>query len=94
MSFTYKVFRVISQIPAGEIMTYKEIARFAGNEKAYRAVGNIIHKNPDRKKFPCHRVVRTDLSLSEGYVFGGKKEQKRLLENEGIKFKKNKIQEK
>lgn len=91
MSFSYKVFKVVREIPRGEVMTYKEVAKFAGNEKAYRAVGNILHKNPDVKNIPCHRVVRSDLSLSEGYVFGGKKAQKRILEEEGIKFRKNKI---
>jgi methylated-DNA-protein-cysteine methyltransferase-like protein len=91
MSFSYKVFKVVRTIPKGEVMTYKEVAKFAGNEDAYRAVGNILHKNPDVHSIPCHRVVRSDLTLSKGYAFGGIKAQKKKLQEEGIVFKKNRI---
>ena len=47
--------------------------------------------DPDAKKIPCHRVVRSDLTLSENYLFGGKLAQKRKLEEEGIIFNKEKI---
>lgn len=87
MSFTYKVFKVISQIPKGQIMTYKEVARLSGNVAAYRAVGNIMHKNPDIKRYPCHRIVRSDYKLANGYAFGGKPAQKKKLKAEGITFK-------
>lgn len=91
MSFSYKVFKVVRTIPKGEVMTYKEVAKLAGNVLAYRAVGNIIHKNPDVKNIPCHRVVRSDYTLSSGYAFGGIRSQKKILEKEGIKFSGNKI---
>jgi O-6-methylguanine DNA methyltransferase len=91
MSFSYKVYKIVKEIPKGQIMTYKEVAKFAGNEKAYRAVGNILHKNPNTKLIPCHRVVRSNMTLSENYLLGGKKVQKEKLILEGIKFKKNRI---
>ena len=59
-TFTEKVYDVVAQIPRGETLTYKEVARRAGNPRAYRAVGNIMHRNPDTKRVPCHRVVRAD----------------------------------
>ena len=59
-SFKEKVYDVVSRIPRGETMTYKEVARRAGNPRAYRAVGNIMHRNPDTTRVPCHRVVRSD----------------------------------
>lgn len=40
-------------------MTYKEVAKAAGRQNAYRAVGNILNTNYD-PKIPCHRVVRSD----------------------------------
>lgn len=92
MSFRNKVFKVVKSIPVGEIMTYKEVAKFAGKPKAYRAVGTILHSNPDSKVIPCHRVVRSNMTLSEGYAFGGKEAQKRKLMKEGISFKKYTIQ--
>jgi methylated-DNA-[protein]-cysteine S-methyltransferase len=68
-SFTQKVYAVVAKIPKGQVLTYKEVARRAGNPRAYRAVGNIMHNNPDTKKVPCHRVVRSD-GRPGGYARG------------------------
>ena len=91
MKLTTKIFEIVKRIPKGEVMTYKEIARFAGNEKAYRSVGRILHTNTDPKNIPCHRVVKSDFTLANGYAFGGRDAQKKKLINEGIIFEKNKI---
>jgi len=69
MTFTQKVYDVVAKIPRGETLTYKEVARLAGSPRAYRAVGNIMHNNPDTKKVPCHRVVRSDGNIG-GYASG------------------------
>jgi len=58
-SFAEKVYDVVRKIPKGKVLTYKEVAKKAGSEKASRAVGNILHKNFD-PHIPCHRVIRTD----------------------------------
>lgn len=58
MTFRQRVWAVVKKIPAGETLTYKEVAEKAGNPRAYRAVGNILHANYD-PEIPCHRVVRT-----------------------------------
>lgn len=47
--------------PRVATLTYREVARRAGSPRAYRAVGNILNKNPDPKRVPCHRVIRSDL---------------------------------
>jgi len=70
---------VVKKIPRGEVLSYKEVARLAGNEKASRAVGNILNKNYD-PGIPCHRVIRSDGSVG-GYN-RGKKEKERLLKIE------------
>jgi L-threonylcarbamoyladenylate synthase len=62
--FKEKVFEVTKQIKPGSFLTYKETAKRAGNEKAYRAVGNIL-KNSSQD-VPCHRVIRQD-NLVGGY---------------------------
>jgi len=59
VSFRDRVFEVVRKIFKGKTLTYKEVAEKAGNPKAYRAVGNILHTNYD-PKIPCHRVVRSD----------------------------------
>ncbi len=67
-SFAEKVLQIVSQIPTGKTMTYKDVATLAGNPKAYRSVGNILNKNYD-PQIPCHRVIRSDGSFG-GYNRG------------------------
>jgi methylated-DNA-[protein]-cysteine S-methyltransferase len=59
MTFKEKVFKVVKNIPAGEVKTYKEVALLAGSPKAFRAVGNILNTNYN-PEIPCHRVIRSD----------------------------------
>lgn len=78
--FKDKVFAVVSKIPKGKTLTYKQVAKLAGSANAYRAVGNIISKNYD-PKIPCHRVVRSDGGMG-GYNRGVKSKIE-LLKKEG-----------
>lgn len=45
--FSESVYKVVSKIPKGKTMTYKQVAEVAGRPKAWRAVGNILDKNPN-----------------------------------------------
>jgi len=67
--FCQKVLLECLKIPVGEVRTYKWIARKIGHPKAYRAVGNILSKNPFSPIIPCHRVIRSDGKLG-GYSKG------------------------
>jgi methylated-DNA-[protein]-cysteine S-methyltransferase len=84
--FSSKVIRIVSKIQKGETMTYKKVAKHAGNEKASRAVGNILNKYykdcvvNKMPTIPCHRVVRSDGKIG-GYA-GGAKEKRKMLEKE------------
>lgn len=80
MTFTESVYKVVAQIPEGSVLTYKEVAKKAGNAKAYRAVGNILHKNHN-PHIPCHRVIRSDGALG-GYNKGTHKKRE-ILKKEG-----------
>jgi O-6-methylguanine DNA methyltransferase len=80
-TFTEKVYDVVAKIPRGKTMTYQEVARRAGSPHAYRAVGNIMNKNPDMDRVPCHRVVRSDGDTG-GYARGRAKKIA-LLRSEG-----------
>lgn len=68
LSFQEKIYNVVKKIPRGKVLTYKGIARLAGNPKAFRAVGNILKKNYN-PKIPCHRVIRSDENIG-GYNRG------------------------
>jgi O-6-methylguanine DNA methyltransferase len=85
VSFKEKVLRVVAKIPRGKTLTYAEVARRAGNPRAYRAVGNILNKNY-KPEIPCHRVVRSD-GTAGGYNRGAGKKIK-ILRQEGAIIKK------
>ncbi len=67
---------VVSKIPRGKTMSYAEVAALAGNPRAARAVGSIMHANCD-PHVPCHRVIRSDGSPG-GYNRGIAAKLKRL----------------
>jgi methylated-DNA-[protein]-cysteine S-methyltransferase len=80
-TFQEKVKEIVSKIPKGKTMTYKQVAARAGNPNAARAVGSIMKKNFD-PKVPCHRVIRSDGIIGE-YNRGGSAEKIRKLRAEG-----------
>ncbi len=55
--FQQKVWQQLGQIPYGKTVTYLEVARLIGNEKAMRAVGQANGRNPVAIIVPCHRVI-------------------------------------
>jgi AraC family transcriptional regulator of adaptative response/methylated-DNA-[protein]-cysteine methyltransferase len=75
-AFQQRVWQALRDIPAGATATYAEIAHRIGAPKAVRAVAQACAANPAAVAIPCHRVVRTDGSLS-GYRWGV--ERKRAL---------------
>jgi O-6-methylguanine DNA methyltransferase len=83
-TFEDKVLGIVQSIKKGEVMTYKEVAKKAGNEKASRAVGNYMAKNQD-KNIPCHRVVKSDGSIGMYNGLQGKSKQV-ILKKEGVNF--------
>lgn len=80
--FQQEVWRMLREIPRGEIRTYSGLAQAAGRPKAARAVGRAVATNPIPIAIPCHRVLGADGSLT-GFA-GGLALKKRLLEIEGF----------
>lgn len=78
--FQKKVWRALSDIPYGKVVSYKDIAIAVGNEKAVRAVGNSNNKNKIAIVIPCHRVIGSNGKLV-GYA-GGLHFKEWLLEHE------------
>lgn len=78
-TFKEKVLAVVSKIPKGKTLSYKEVAGRAGSPLAYRAVGNVLSKNHN-PQIPCHRVIKSSGALG-GYNKGAR-EKRRLLESE------------
>ena len=78
--FQRKVYLELLKVPAGETITYGELARRIGCRSA-QAVGQALKKNPFAPEVPCHRVVAKDGSLCGycGHRDGPELERKRQL---------------
>jgi methylated-DNA-[protein]-cysteine S-methyltransferase/AraC family transcriptional regulator of adaptative response/methylated-DNA-[protein]-cysteine methyltransferase len=74
--FQRRVWDALCAIPSGRTVTYAALARRIGEPSAVRAVANACAANAIALAIPCHRVVRSDGTLS-GYRWGV--ERKRAL---------------
>lgn len=81
--FQQRVWQALQEIPVGKTATYAEIAAQIGMPTARRAVAAACAANKIAVAIPCHRVIRSDGSLS-GYAWGIERKQ-RLLEAEGAR---------
>ena len=87
-SFETRVYGALREIPRGRVVTYSTLAAHLDCRSA-QAVGQALKRNPFAPEVPCHRVIKTDLTLG-GYagklkgVRVGRK--RRLLEEEGVEF--------
>ena len=86
-----QVYRILQSIPTGRVVTYGQIAKMLGNKYFARAVGNILHANPDGEKYPCYKVVNSKGHLARQYAFGGIEKQKEKLEADGIEVTNYKV---
>lgn len=78
--FQLRVWSALQSIPTGERRSYSEIAQAIGRPSATRAVARACATNKVAIVVPCHRVVRSDGSLS-GYKWG-ERQKRRLLSEE------------
>jgi methylated-DNA-[protein]-cysteine S-methyltransferase len=85
MTFKDSVHKIVSNIPKGKVMTYKEVAEKAGFPNASRAVGSLMSKNFDLS-IPCHRVIRSDGKIGN-YNRGGSEKKREILLQEGVILK-------
>lgn len=79
-AFQQRVWQELQAIPPGETASYTDIARRIGSPRSVRAVAGACAANTLAVAIPCHRVVRSDGSLS-GYRWGIER-KRALLERE------------
>jgi alkylated DNA nucleotide flippase Atl1 len=77
--FAERILACIEAIPRGRVMTYGDVAEYAGTRSA-RVVGRVLAA--DGGSVPWHRVLRHDGSLAEHLYT----EQRQRLLEEGIRF--------
>lgn len=82
-SFRDQVEDLVRQVPRGSVVTYGQLAVWAGRPNAARAVGGLAHFG--RSDLPWHRVVNRNGGLASGYP-GGRAAHYSHLRSEGVSF--------
>jgi methylated-DNA-protein-cysteine methyltransferase-like protein len=83
------VWKVVANIPAGQVMAYGEIARAAGYPRYSRMVSAAMSRSPT--PLPWFRVVRSDRTLAFEPGSPEYREQSQLLKLEGAHFDDKKV---
>lgn len=78
-AFQQQVWQALCGIPSGQTRRYSEVAHDLGVPEAVRAVAGACAANVLAIAIPCHRVVRSDGSVS-GYRWGGERKRALLAE--------------
>ena len=79
--FQKKVWDVISDIPYGKTISYKELAKKSGNPAAVRAAGTVCGLNRLILLIPCHRILKSNGEIGS-YLYGSLVKES-LLRREG-----------
>ena len=82
--FRRRVLAACRRIPYGQVASYADLARAAGQPNAMRAAGSAMANNPLPLIVPCHRVIRTDGTLGGFSSPQGVELKRRLLRHEGV----------
>ena len=82
-AFNRKIYDIARRIPAGQTMTYGEIAEQLGDRSLARDVGTALGANPIPIIMPCHRVVAASGKTGGFSAAGGVVTKLRLLTIEG-----------
>lgn len=80
-SLIYEILSAVGEIPPGRVASYGQIAALIGREQNARLVGRVLSRAELYGEYPCHRVVN-----HAGRTAPGWREQRRLLEEEGVSF--------
>jgi methylated-DNA-[protein]-cysteine S-methyltransferase len=67
--FFQAAWKAMRDVPAGETVSYAELATRAGRPAAVRAAGSACARNLIAPIVPCHRILRTGAALG-GYYYG------------------------
>ncbi len=82
-TFRRSVLEACRAIPAGETLSYGQLAAQVGSPRSARAVGRVMATNPVPLIVPCHRVVGSDGRMTGFSAPTGVDLKRRLLELEG-----------
>lgn len=72
--FQLRTWEALLRIPAGQALSYRDLAALAGSPRALRAVGTAVGQNPIACLIPCHRVIQATGALGQ-YHWGAPRKQ-------------------
>ena len=84
-----RIYALVRRVPAGRVVTYGQVAALAGAPRAARAVGQAMRVCPSG--VPWHRVVNGRGTISRRGDGSGALSQRLLLEGEGVRFVRGRI---
>ena len=67
--FRQAAWKVMREVPAGETITYTQLAERVGRPRAVRAAGSACARNRIAPIIPCHRILRAG-GKPGGYYYG------------------------
>lgn len=85
------VWKVVSEIPPGHVLTYGEVARLSGMPRQARRVSQALRRAPRGMELPWHRVINAQGKISFAEDSSDWNKQKDMLEGEGVIFLNGKI---
>src|SRR5882757_2666961 len=92
-NFFEDVFEIVALIPKGKVTSYGAIANYLGTKMSARMVGWAMNAAHGKKKVPAHRVVNAAGLLTGKFHFETLTTMQEKLEKEGVKVKKDKVQD-
>jgi methylated-DNA-protein-cysteine methyltransferase-like protein len=87
--FDQAIWKVVSNIPVGQVKAYGEVARAAGYPKRARMVSKAMGRSPE--PLPWYRVVKSDRSLAFEIDSSPYQKQAKRLKEEGVKLRDGKV---
>lgn len=91
--FFQNVYDVVRLIPKGRVTSYGAIAKYLGTARSSRMVGWAMNAAHSQTEYvPAHRVVNRNGELTGKHHFPTPFMMQELLEKEGVKVKKDAIQ--
>lgn len=78
------LYAVLANVPAGYVVSYGQLAAYAGLGRAARWVGRVLSQLPEGSTLPWHRVIGAGGRLSLATDSRSGAEQRRRLCEEGV----------
>jgi methylated-DNA-protein-cysteine methyltransferase-like protein len=88
--FQQAVVNIVNLVPHGQVVSYGQVATYAGIPRAARQVGWILRSLETKAEIPWWRIINNTGRISiKGNLHNTPRIQKQLLEQEGIHVTEN-----